>query len=48
MNRPIIPDTSTSDTAATTTLAVMPIGSFEQHGPYLPLATDTLIACAVA
>jgi creatinine amidohydrolase len=48
MNRPIIPDTSTSDTAATTAPAVLPIGSFEQHGPYLPLATDTLIACAVA
>jgi creatinine amidohydrolase len=24
------------------------VGSFEQHGPYLPLATDTLVACAVA
>ncbi|MFD7433727.1 creatininase family protein [Streptomyces sp. NPDC059861] len=29
-------------------VAVLPIGSFEQHGPYLPLATDTLVACAVA
>lgn len=29
-------------------LAVLPIGSFEQHGPHLPLATDTLIAVAVA
>jgi creatinine amidohydrolase len=24
------------------------VGSFEQHGPYLPLSTDTLVACAVA
>jgi creatinine amidohydrolase len=24
------------------------VGSFEQHGPFLPLATDTLVACAVA
>jgi creatinine amidohydrolase len=24
------------------------VGSFEQHGRYLPLATDTLVACAVA
>lgn len=24
------------------------MGSFEQHGPYLPLATDTLVACAIA
>lgn len=29
-------------------LAVLPIGSFEQHGPHLPLVTDTLIAVAVA
>jgi len=28
--------------------AILPIGSFEQHGPYLPLATDTIIACAIA
>ena len=48
MSRPIIPDTTTADTAAAGALAVLPIGSFEQHGPCLPLATDTLIACAVA
>jgi creatinine amidohydrolase len=30
------------------TVAVLPIGSFEQHGPYLPLATDTVIACTIA
>jgi creatinine amidohydrolase len=29
-------------------LAVLPIGSFEQHGSFLPLATDTIVACAVA
>jgi creatinine amidohydrolase len=29
-------------------VAVLPIGSFEQHGPCLPLATDTLVACAIA
>jgi creatinine amidohydrolase len=29
-------------------IAVLPIGSFEQHGDYLPLSTDTLIACAIA
>ncbi|TFV33535.1 creatininase family protein [Streptomyces sp. T1317-0309] len=29
-------------------VAVLPVGSFEQHGPCLPLATDTLVACAIA
>lgn len=28
--------------------AILPIGSFEQHGPYLPLTTDTLVACAIS
>jgi creatinine amidohydrolase len=29
-------------------LLVVPLGSCEQHGPHLPLDTDTRIACAVA
>lgn len=28
--------------------AVLPVGSFEQHGPYLPLATDTVVASVIA
>src|SRR4051794_16220795 len=29
-------------------IAVLPVGSFEQHGRYLPLATDTIVASAIA
>ena len=33
---------------ASTTLLALPLGSTEQHGPHLPLATDTEIAVALA
>jgi mycofactocin system creatininase family protein len=29
-------------------VVVIPVGSFEQHGPHLPLDTDTVIAAALA
>jgi creatinine amidohydrolase len=29
-------------------VAVLPIGSFEQHGAFLPLTTDTVVACTIA
>ena len=29
------------------TVAVLPIGSIEQHGPHLPVGTDTLIVGAI-
>jgi len=34
--------------AAPRRVLVVPLGSLEQHGPHLPLATDALIAAAVA
>jgi creatinine amidohydrolase len=29
-------------------IAVLPVGAFEQHGPHLPMTTDTLIGVAIA
>ncbi|GAA4727383.1 creatininase family protein [Phytohabitans rumicis] len=29
-------------------VAILPVGSFEQHGEYLPLVTDTVVACLIA
>lgn len=42
--------TSTSHDASVrrARIATLPVGSFEQHGDHLPLATDTLIACEIA
>ncbi len=40
--------TTTEAAAAETSLAVLPVGSTEQHGPHLPLGTDCLTASAVA
>ncbi|MFF9172855.1 creatininase family protein [Streptomyces sp. NPDC014793] len=49
----VVPADTTEDVrmrgaGVSTQVAILPVGSFEQHGPFLPLATDTLVACAVA
>ena len=40
--------TSTDVRDAAHDVAVLPVGSFEQHGGHLPLITDTAIACIIA
>lgn len=40
--------TSHDEAARAAKVALLPVGSFEQHGDHLPLATDTLVACIMA
>ena len=47
----MLPDAHLARTAADVgrpALAVLPVGAFEQHGGHLPLATDSLVAGALA
>lgn len=39
---------ATSPETAAADLVLVPVGSIEQHGPHLPLDTDTVVAVAVA
>ncbi len=48
MNHLLSTATSREEADRAAAIAVLPIGSFEQHGEYLPLSTDTLIACVIA
>lgn len=41
-------DETWTGVAAGAHLLAVPLGSTEQHGPHLPLGTDTLVACALA
>lgn len=40
--------TATANDVNRPNVAVLPVGSFEQHGSFLPLTTDTVVACAIA
>ncbi|MFE3600850.1 creatininase family protein [Streptomyces sp. NPDC059096] len=45
----LLPRETTEDVrAARPRAAILPVGSFEQHGAYLPLVTDTVVACTIA
>ncbi|MBA4865631.1 creatininase family protein [Streptomyces sp. PSKA54] len=45
----VLPLNTTEDVKAQQAdVAVLPIGSFEQHGAFLPLVTDTVVACTIA
>jgi creatinine amidohydrolase len=40
--------TATDEARRGARIAVLPVGSFEQHGGHLPLVTDTVVACLIA
>ncbi|GAA1264614.1 creatininase family protein [Sphaerisporangium rubeum] len=45
---PLPPTTTADERERDARVALLPVGSFEQHGPFLPLATDTVVACTIA
>jgi len=40
--------TSKDEADRNAAVALLPVGSFEQHGDYLPLSTDTIVASVIA
>ncbi|GAA3000062.1 creatininase family protein [Streptosporangium longisporum] len=46
---PLLPTaTTTEERQRNADVAILPVGSFEQHGDYLPLSTDTIVATLIA
>jgi creatinine amidohydrolase len=41
-------DTALDERVRSAATVLLPVGSLEQHGPHLPLTTDTVVACTVA
>ena len=48
MSRVLPRETAAEVDAGNPRCAVLPVGSFEQHGPFLPLITDTVVASVIA
>ncbi|BCL23547.1 hypothetical protein GCM10017668_53900 [Streptomyces tuirus] len=48
MSAPRLADLAWPDLTDRAPLVLLPLGSCEQHGPHLPLDTDTTVACVVA
>lgn len=45
----LLPTATTADEKARDAkCAILPVGSFEQHGDYLPLITDTVVASVIS